>query len=115
MPRFAAIDVGSNALRLRIVEASAPSQPSPGGPHSTRPQLPLLPDRDGAEPWRDLATLRAPVRLGAEVFLSGRLAPASIGQACDALRNFRTEMDRAKVDAYRAIATSAVREAKNGA
>src|SRR5581483_4112422 len=43
------------------------------------------------------------------------LAPASIGQACDALRGFRAEMDRAKVDAYRAIATSAVREAKNGA
>ena len=108
MPRFAAIDVGSNALRLRIVEAAAPSQ-------APKDQLALLPDRDGAEPWRDVASLRAPVRLGAEVFLSGRLAPASIGQACDALRGFRAEMDRAKVDAYRAIATSAVREAKNGA
>jgi exopolyphosphatase/guanosine-5'-triphosphate,3'-diphosphate pyrophosphatase len=108
MPRFAAIDVGSNALRLRIVEASAPS-------HRPKDQLALLPDRDGAESWRDVATVRAPVRLGAEVFVTGRLAPASIGQACDALRNFRAEMDRAKVDAYRAIATSAVREAKNGA
>jgi exopolyphosphatase/guanosine-5'-triphosphate,3'-diphosphate pyrophosphatase len=108
MPRFAAIDVGSNALRLRIVEASAPS-------HAPKDQLALLPDRDGLETWRDVATLRAPVRLGAEVFISGRLTPASIGQACDALRNFRAEMDRAKVDAYRAIATSAVREAKNGA
>jgi exopolyphosphatase / guanosine-5'-triphosphate,3'-diphosphate pyrophosphatase len=103
MPRFAAIDVGSNALRLRVIEASAPS-------HAGRSQLPLLPDG----PWRDLATLRAPVRLGHEVFLSARLAPASIGQACDALRQFRDEMDRWKVDAYRAIATSAVREAKNG-
>jgi exopolyphosphatase/guanosine-5'-triphosphate,3'-diphosphate pyrophosphatase len=108
MPRFAAVDVGSNALRLRIVEASAPSQPP-------KDQLALLPEREGAEPWRETASLRAPVRLGAEVFLSGRLAPASIGQACDALRGFRAEMDRAKVDAYRAIATSAVREAKNGA
>ena len=108
MPRFAAVDVGSNALRLRIVEAAAPSQ----GP---KVQLPLIPDREGAEPWREVAALRAPVRLGAEVFVSGRLAPASIGQACDALRSFREEMDRAKVDAYRAIATSAVREAKNGA
>ena len=107
MPRFAAVDVGSNALRLRIVEAAAPSQG-----HKT--QLALLPD-GATGPWRDLTTLRAPVRLGAEVFLSGRLAPASIGQACDALREFRAEMDRAKVDAYRAIATSAVREARNGA
>jgi exopolyphosphatase/guanosine-5'-triphosphate,3'-diphosphate pyrophosphatase len=106
MPRFAAIDVGSNALRLRIIEASAPSP---------KAQLALLPERDGADVWRDVATVRAPVRLGTEVFLSGRLTPGSIGQACDALRNFRAEMDRAKVDAYRAIATSAVREAKNGA
>ncbi|HEY4012655.1 MAG TPA: Ppx/GppA phosphatase family protein [Polyangiaceae bacterium] len=107
MPRFAAVDVGSNALRLRIVEASSPS-------HGAKGQLPLLAE-GGGDPWRDLVTLRAPVRLGAEVFLSGRLAPASIGQACAALREFRAEMDRAKVDAYRAIATSAVREAKNGA
>jgi exopolyphosphatase/guanosine-5'-triphosphate,3'-diphosphate pyrophosphatase len=76
-------------------------------------QLALLASDE--EPWRDLTTLRAPVRLGAEVFLSGRLAPASIGQACASLREFKAEMDRAKVDAYRAIATSAVREAKNGA
>jgi exopolyphosphatase/guanosine-5'-triphosphate,3'-diphosphate pyrophosphatase len=108
MPRFAAIDVGSNAMRLRIVEASAPS-------HGPKAQLALLPDRDGSGPWRDLVTLRAPVRLGAEVFLSGRLAPASIGQACEQLRAFKAEMDRTEVDAYRAVATSAVREAKNGA
>src|SRR5580692_7988953 len=103
MARFAAIDVGSNALRLRVVEATAPSQASKAQP---------APLPDG---WRDLATLRSPVRLGSEVFLSGRLAPSSIGQACDALREFRQEMDRSKVDDYRAIATSAVREAKNGA
>lgn len=103
MPRFAAIDVGSNALRLRAVEAAAPS-------NTVKSQLPLIPEGQ----WRDLATLRAPVRLGHEVFVTGRLAPASIGQACDALREFRGEMDRWKVDAYRAIATSAVREAKNG-
>src|SRR5580704_4277329 len=104
MPRFAAIDVGSNAIRLRVVEASAPSS-------AARAQA-LLPGAEGA--WKDLATLRAPVRLGAEVFLSGRLAPNSVGQACAALREFRQEMDRWKVDAYRALATSAVREAKNG-
>src|SRR5580700_6964217 len=104
MPRFAAIDVGSNALRLRVIEAAAPSQAGKG----------RLSQLKAEGPWKDLATLRSPVRLGAEVFLSGRLAPASVGQACDALREFRQEMDRWKVDAYRAIATSAVREAKNG-
>jgi exopolyphosphatase/guanosine-5'-triphosphate,3'-diphosphate pyrophosphatase len=104
MPRFAAIDVGSNALRLRVIEAAAPSQAGKG----------RLSQLKAEGPWKDLATLRAPVRLGAEVFLSGRLAPASVGQACTALREFRQEIDRWKVDAYRAIATSAVREAKNG-
>src|ERR1017187_6666895 len=108
MPRFAAVDVGSNALRLRIVEAAAPSQ----GP---KVQLPLIPDREGAEPWREVAALRAPVRLGAEVFVSGPLPPATSGQGCGAQTSFHEEMDRAKVAAYRAIATSAVREAKNGA
>ncbi|MDP9150416.1 MAG: Ppx/GppA family phosphatase [Myxococcota bacterium] len=165
MPRFAAIDVGSNALRLRIVEASAPShsakqqrtqaseppgsprpsllvrsgapgEPSAAGhaaahvaggtgdgtsrtPEGTPASRPLDSfsgiGADAVGPWSDLATLRAPVRLGSEVFVSGRLTPASIGQACDALREFKAEMDRTKVDAYRAIATSAVREAKNGA
>jgi exopolyphosphatase/guanosine-5'-triphosphate,3'-diphosphate pyrophosphatase len=105
MPRFAALDLGSNALRLRIVEAhSAPSG---------KEQLSLLPE--AASSFRELSSLRAPVRLGSEVFVTGRLAAASIGQACSALREFRQEMDAAKVDAYRATATSAVREAQNGA
>lgn len=104
MPRFAALDLGSNALRLRIVEAQAAI---PG-----REQLSLLPD-SGLH-WREIVSLRAPVRLGSEVYLTGKLAMSSIGQACTALREFRQSMDDAKVDAYRATATSAVREASNG-
>ncbi len=104
MPRFAALDLGSNALRLRIVEAHASGL--------GREQLSLLPEAGAS--WRELVSLRAPVRLGAEVFVTGRLASASIGQACAALREFRQAMDDAKVDVYRATATSAVREASNG-
>ncbi|HEY2367880.1 MAG TPA: hypothetical protein VGH87_15890, partial [Polyangiaceae bacterium] len=73
----------------------------------------LLPVEGRNGDWREIANLRAAVRLGTEVFLSGRLAPSSIGQACSALREFRRAMDEAHVDAYRATATSAVREAKN--
>jgi exopolyphosphatase/guanosine-5'-triphosphate,3'-diphosphate pyrophosphatase len=105
MPRFAALDLGSNALRLRIVEADAPAL--------DRDQLALL--DESTSPMRELTSLRAPVRLGSEVFVTGRLAASSIGQACNALREFRQAMDLAKVDAYRATATSAVREASNGA
>jgi len=103
--RFAAIDVGSNAIRLRIVEATAPDKDGS--------QLSLPTVGKSGEGLREIANLRAPVRLGTEVFLTGRLAPASIGQACGALREFRRAMDEAHVDAYRATATSAVREAKN--
>lgn len=105
MPRFAALDLGSNALRLRIVEAHAAS--------ASREQLSLLP-AEGQSAWREVVSLRAPVRLGSEVFVTGKLAAASIGAACTALREFRQSMDDAKVDAYRATATSAVREASNG-
>ena len=111
MPRFAAIDVGSNAIRLRIVDADRPSSGNPR-------QLPLLEDGESGgqrDFLNEVVTLRSAVRLGAEVFGGGRLAPSSIGRACEALRGFRAEMDCAQVDAYRAVATSAVREAKNGA
>lgn len=103
MPRLAALDVGSNALRLRIVDGVVPSS-----------------DRRSASPphaaaFREVLSQRAPVRLGSEVFLSGALAPPSIDRACEALREFRRAMDDAQVDAYRATATSAVREASNAA
>lgn len=107
MPRFAAIDVGSNALRLRIIEAS-------GSSRAGSPQLPLLPNERPAA-WTEVVSQRAPVRLGGEVFLSGKLTPASIGLACAALKEFRQAMDGAQVDAYRAVATSAAREAQNSA
>lgn len=89
MPRFAAIDVGSNAMRLRVVEAT--------GPHELR----------------EVATERAAVRLGHDVFLTGRLAPAAMIEAIEALKGFRDVMRGAGVESYRAVATSAVREAAN--
>ncbi len=90
MPRFAAIDIGSNALRLVIVEA------------------------ESAQVIRAIASNRSAVRLGRDVFVTGRLAPAAISSACEALRKFREEMDQHGVVRYRAVATSAVREAENG-
>lgn len=89
MPRFGAIDVGSNAMRLRVVEAHSPEQ------------------------VREVASERAPVRLGHDVFLTGRLAPAALAEAVDALRSFKEVMRAHNVEGYRAVATSAVREAHN--
>jgi exopolyphosphatase/guanosine-5'-triphosphate,3'-diphosphate pyrophosphatase len=90
MTRFAAIDVGSNAMRLRVVEATS------------------------ATDIREVFNDRAAVRLGRDVFLTGRLAPAAIAEALDALRTFREAMKTHNVEVYRAVATSAVRDANNG-
>ena len=111
MARFAAVDLGSNALRLRVVEAQSASAPTKGA------TLPRAGGGGGelAPAFRELTSLRVPVRLGAEVFVTGRLTAQSISQTCAALRDFRQAMSQAGVDAYRATATSAVREAENGA
>ena len=99
MARLAAIDIGSNAIRLRIVEVDPPVA-TPQGPRFL--------------PFRDVLLERAAVRLGHDVFTKGRIEAGVIGAACDALRRFRAALDAAKVDRYRAVATSAAREAANG-
>ena len=87
---FAAIDVGSNAMRMKIV---------------------------GVEPDGSIKTLcqqRAPVRLGHEVFLTGFLNEDLIQRAVAAFGEFREAIDKWEVASTRAIATSATREAING-
>ncbi len=113
MARFAALDLGSNALRLRVVEATSASLP-PSGQATPRAEREAT-SSASAHGFREIVSLRVPVRLGAEVFVTGKLTAQSIGQTCAALREFRQAMSQAGVDAYRATATSAVREAQNGA
>lgn len=86
---LAALDVGSNAIRLQIV--------------SVRPSGRVV----------ELESLREPVRLGRRVFLTGLLEEAEIDRAAHALAAFRATMDRHGVERYRAVGTSAVREAQN--
>ena len=111
MPRFAAIDVGSNALRLRVVEAACPSEGSRNRSPKTEPSG----SRESSSGWTEIASERASVRLGSGVFTTGGMTAQSITQACTALRDFRQKMTALKVDAYRATATSAVRESDNRA
>jgi exopolyphosphatase / guanosine-5'-triphosphate,3'-diphosphate pyrophosphatase len=87
--RVAAIDAGSNAIRLAIAEAN------------TAADLTVV------------ETERDSVRLGHRVFLEHRLDSRTILQAVDAFRRFRRLLDRFQVHSYRAVATSAVREARN--
>ncbi|MBY0586886.1 Ppx/GppA family phosphatase [bacterium] len=60
-----------------------------------------------------LATERIPVRLGHEVFLTGRLSHQTMDQAVEGFCNFRRKIDELHIHRWRACATSAVREASN--
>lgn len=91
MSVFAAIDVGSNAMRLAIGRF----------------------DKSGG--LTVVATRRAPVRLGAEVFRTGKLSSARIEEGVAAFMEFEAILRQFKVRHARAVATSALRDARNSA
>lgn len=91
---LAAIDAGSNAIRLVIARANPRSKTREG----------LL---------RVLETERYALRLGGRVFLDHRFERDTIEKAVHAFRHFRSLMDLHDVKDYRAVATSATREARN--
>src|SRR5438105_3035095 len=93
MTRFAAIDIGSNSIRLQIAEAAARS----GG----------LPELHTTEEFR------AVTRLGESVFSSGRLSARAIVDTCTVLDGIAARCASAGVARQRVVATSAVRDAKN--
>jgi len=85
----AAIDAGSNAVRLSIARAYSALDIEP------------------------LITERYPLRLGEGVFLRHRFSEEVIKRAVKAFRHLRDIMDEYGVTKYRAVATSASREATN--
>jgi exopolyphosphatase/guanosine-5'-triphosphate,3'-diphosphate pyrophosphatase len=86
---LAAIDVGSNAIRMLV------SRLNTGGSLET------------------LENLRLPVRLGQDAFASGVFSEQTMQMAVDAFRRFRQVADLFEVSQARAVATSAMREAAN--
>ena len=87
---IAAIDVGSNAIRLAIARVA------PGGDFDI------------------VHVAREPVRLGHDVFGTNQISPETIKSALTAFRHFRELMNKHSVSRFKAVATSAVREAENG-
>ncbi len=87
--QLAAIDAGSNAIRLAIARATSPQH------------------------IQMLYAERAAVRLGKNAFTRHELTANTIDRAARAFREFRYKMDQQNVGAYRAVATSAARESKN--
>jgi len=88
--RVAAIDIGSNAMRFLAAEFIAPAH------------------------YTVLEQVRTPVRLGHDVFLTGRLTDAAMTAALDALGSYQQRMRTQDISQYRAVATSAVRDSVNG-
>jgi len=86
---LAVVDLGSNAVRLQVASAQ------PDGTLEVR------------------AEDRAAVRLGAQVFRTGRLSSESISGCAGALVRFAKLAQTAGATHVRAVATSAVREASN--
>ena len=72
-------------------------------------------ERDPQGTIRLIETTRRPVRLGQDVFNTGKILQNNLKDALTALGEFRQAIDKANVSRIGAVATSAVREASNGA
>jgi len=87
--QLAAIDAGSNAIRLVVARATSPHH------------------------IQILDSERAAVRLGHNAFTRRLLDDETISRAARVFREFRSRMDHHHVSAYRAVATAAAREVRN--
>lgn len=88
---FAAIDIGSNAVRLLIKRYE-----------------------EKEEKLKKLMLLRVPLRLGFDVFDKGKVSPKKEENLIRLMKAYRQLMKIYSVDVVRACATSAMRDAQNG-
>lgn len=91
--RYAAIDIGSNAVRLLIAD---------------------IIENNGSVSFKKNTLVRVPLRLGDDAFLDHNLSPKKTEDLVKTMQAFRNLIDVYKVKDYLAYATSAMREAKNG-
>lgn len=90
---LAAIDIGSNAARLLITE--------------------VIEEKKGKPLFSKLNLVRVPLRLGFDVFENKSISPEKKQMCITTMLAYKHLMDAYKVDAYRACATSAMRDAEN--
>jgi exopolyphosphatase/guanosine-5'-triphosphate,3'-diphosphate pyrophosphatase len=91
--RYAAIDIGSNAVRLLIAD---------------------IIENHGSYSFKKNTLIRVPLRLGDDAFIQQHISDKKAGDLVKSMSAFRNLMDVYKVTDYLAYATSAMREAKNG-
>jgi exopolyphosphatase/guanosine-5'-triphosphate,3'-diphosphate pyrophosphatase len=91
MPRYAAIDIGSNSIRMEAAELAPGSE------------------------MRVLASERVVTRLGESVFRNGVIAQEAMELSCSVLARMAQQYQKLDIVGLRAVATSAVRDARNQA
>ncbi|MGK6349663.1 Ppx/GppA phosphatase family protein [Parapedobacter sp. DT-150] len=91
--RYAAIDIGSNAVRLLIAD--------------------IIQNNDIVS-FKKNTLVRVPLRLGDDAFIDRRISETKAADLAKTMAAFRNLMDVYKVSHYMACATSAMREAENG-
>ncbi|MFA7444771.1 MAG: exopolyphosphatase [Flavobacteriaceae bacterium] len=92
--KYAAIDVGSNAMRLLVSN--------------------IVEQKDKPTQFNKSALVRVPVRLGQDSFTVGEISEENVKRMVDTMKAFSLLMKVHKVEKYMACATSAMREADNG-
>jgi exopolyphosphatase/guanosine-5'-triphosphate,3'-diphosphate pyrophosphatase len=93
MLRYAAIDIGSNAVRLLIADISLGNQ---------------------VYEFKKNTLIRVPLRLGDDAFLNHKISARKIDDMVKTMSAFKNLMEVYQVTHYLACATSAMREADNG-
>jgi exopolyphosphatase/guanosine-5'-triphosphate,3'-diphosphate pyrophosphatase len=92
--KYAAIDIGSNAMRLLVTN--------------------IVEQEGQATQFNKSSLVRVPIRLGQDAFTVGEITEENIDRMIDAMKAFKLLMKVHKVEKYLACATSAMREAYNG-
>ncbi|WP_316813809.1 exopolyphosphatase [Pedobacter heparinus] len=93
MLRYAAIDIGSNAVRLLIADISK---------------------TDNGYGFKKNTLVRVPLRLGDDAFLDHYISERKVEELLKTMSAFKNLMEVYHVSEYLACATSAMREAENG-
>jgi len=93
--KYAAIDIGSNAVRLLITDIIENKE-------------------NNTVKFKKAALIRVPIRLGEDTFVIGKISDQKIGRLTEAMKAFQLLMNVHNVTKYKACATSAMRDADNG-
>lgn len=92
--KYAAIDIGSNAVRLLISN--------------------IIEQKGRPVQFKKNSLVRVPIRLGADVFIKNKISKENTKRILDTMLAFKLLMQSHKVVKYKACATSAMRESDNG-